>query len=255
MFLATGEIAAQIKGKVLKFNGKPLAHTEIELVPVDSDKIVNSPNLIGISDGAGRFAFLKIPKGKYTLSINFDDKPTDLSPYITFFYPAAKKRADAQVFEIDEKTPLKTISFQLPPPLQQIKITGKVVNSDGQPMADVYVDLRDAMFDENYGFTFKTKTDKKGAFTLNGFENRLYQVGAILLAKPLSPLERPETLAMTATEIFLLTQKTPSFTLRLKESDADSLRNRNRQGNWFPFYRQEQPPSILKPGRAKKATA
>lgn len=226
IFLGQFSIAfAQIRGRLLKSNGRPLPYTEIELVPVDSDKIVTMPNLIGVSDTYGKFVFNQVPKGKYTLSINFDDKPTDLSPYSTFFYPNAKKRTDAEVFEIETNNKIRVINFKLPPPLLQIKITGKVVNSNGTPMQDVYVHLHDVMFDDTRVFNFKIKTDKTGSFALKGFENRLYQVGAILLARPLKPFEPFEPLAMTSTQVFLLTPQTSSMTITLKIPDEDRYRN------------------------------
>jgi hypothetical protein len=212
------QISGQIKGQLLKANGKPLSYTEIELVPVDSQKPVNDPNLVGISDTVGRFAFPKIPPGKYTLSINFDDKPTELSPYATFFYPNAKKRADAEIFEIDGSAKPRTITFQLPPPLAQLKVIGKVVNREGQPVPEVYVHLRDVMFGE-VGFPFSAQTDKNGNFAFKGFENRLYQVGAILLARPLKFPEPPEPIAMATSEVFVLNAQTSSLTLTLKELD------------------------------------
>src|SRR5215213_144174 len=87
-------------GKLLKFNGKPLAYTEIELVPVDSAKQVASRQLWATTAANGNFIFDKIPPGEYTLSINFGEKPTDLSPYATYFYPKAANRALAKIFEI-----------------------------------------------------------------------------------------------------------------------------------------------------------
>src|SRR5215212_4693136 len=89
-----------LSGKLLKFNGKPLAYTEIELVPVDSAKQVASRQLWATTGSNGNFIFDKIPPGEYTLSINFGEKPTDLSPYATFFYPTAANRALATLCEI-----------------------------------------------------------------------------------------------------------------------------------------------------------
>ena len=92
-FVSVNCIFAQVGGKVtiagqlLKSNGKSLAYTEIELVPVAAKKIVIDGRLLAASNTSGKFSFVNVPDGKYTLSINFDDKPTDLSPYPTFFYP------------------------------------------------------------------------------------------------------------------------------------------------------------------------
>ncbi|MGB5012606.1 MAG: carboxypeptidase-like regulatory domain-containing protein, partial [Pyrinomonadaceae bacterium] len=69
-----------IQGTLIKSDRKPLAYTEIELVPVGSGVVINDTRLFGITDQRGRFNFVDVPDGKYTLSINFGDKPTLLSP-------------------------------------------------------------------------------------------------------------------------------------------------------------------------------
>jgi hypothetical protein len=89
-----------LNGKLLQSNGKPLPYTEIELVLTDSEEIANDGRLLAISSTSGKFSFINIPEGKYTLSINFNEKPTEFSPYETFFYPNTKIRAEAEVFEI-----------------------------------------------------------------------------------------------------------------------------------------------------------
>ena len=155
-FSQTGNNAI-LRGTLLKSNGKPQSYTEIELVPVGSTKIVIDPKLMAISSISGKFTFFDVPDGKYTLSINFDDKPSDIAPYTTFYFPNTKKRTEAEIFEVKSRSLLKIVTFQLPPPLLQIKITGKVINKEGKPVPDVYVNLQDSIFDQ--GFSFNKKTD------------------------------------------------------------------------------------------------
>jgi hypothetical protein len=94
---AFGQTGGTVSGKLLKANGKPLPHTEIELVPVSYDKQIDDTRFWATSNSLGDFIFSEVPDGKYTLSINFDEKPTDTSPYQTFFYPGNAPDASQDV--------------------------------------------------------------------------------------------------------------------------------------------------------------
>jgi hypothetical protein len=208
-----------ISGKLLKATGKPLVYTEIELVPVDSDKVVIDTRLNAISSGAGVFTFSNVPDGKYTLSINFDDKPTDLSPYREFFYPATPNRHDAQVFEIDSRSKFTNLVFRLPPPLLQRKIVGKAVLTDGVPVPNAFVALRDVSFDTSILYT--ARTDKNGNFSVTAFEGRGYQFGAVLFEKDYKNMWEArggEVVAAGESDIFTLDAATPVIRLVMKTS-------------------------------------
>jgi protocatechuate 3,4-dioxygenase beta subunit len=136
--------ASTIQGRLLRSNGKPLAYTEVELVPITSDRIIVDHRLNATSGSSGQFSFVGVPPGKYTLSINFDDKPTELSPYDTYFYPNAGDRSAAAVFDINESTRLKGIVFRLPSPLQKMRIAGRVIWADGAPVEGAWIGFWDA---------------------------------------------------------------------------------------------------------------
>lgn len=217
-----------LAGRLLQANGKPLPYTEIELVPINSETQSNDPRLLAISNTSGRFSFTDVPEGKYTLSINFDEKPTATSPYSTFFYPNATNRAEAEVFEVTETSKFAPLSFRLPPKLVQRKISGQVVFTDGTPVADVFVFLVDVAYDET--FSFDNKSDANGNFTLTAFENRKYFAGAVLFDLiSLNPLEPfGSKLASTRSDIFTLDAKTEKIKLILEEpEEMKTLRRRN----------------------------
>lgn len=227
-----------LRGQLLKSNGKPLAYTEIELVPVDSDRIVVDSRLLAVSSLSGKFVFFNVPTGKYTLSINFNDKPTDLSPYATFFYPNTEKRAEAEVFEIQDKKPLKIITFKLPPALKEMKLTGKVILPNGDPVAGAFVFVRDIYFDKFFLIS-QMQSRPNGTFSISAFEGRKYQLGAILYEKhPKSPpFDFGKLLAATETDIFELTTKTVSLTLVLGKEDKDFDRLQDKYGQSFLKYK------------------
>lgn len=205
-----------ISGKLLQANGKPLGYTEIELVPIDSAKQINDRRLLAATSVSGFFLFSNVPAGKYTLSINFDEKPSETSPYTTFFYPNAADRAEAEVFDVNAASEINGLMFRLPSKLVQRKITGRVNGTNGAPSAGAFVYLRDIEYDDS-SFAFVNKTDRNGDFRLNGFENRIYYITAILLAPPPSDdLSITEPLAFAKTDRFTLNADNTSFTLRLR---------------------------------------
>lgn len=228
LFCATTALAqGSISGRLLKSNGKPLPYTEIELVPVSSKKQVNNPKLLGISDSAGRFVFPAVPSGKYTLSINFGEKPTDLSPYETFFYPATRQRSEAEVFDIEDYQKFEKLVFKLPPALAQRKITGKVVDETGNPVSGALLALRDLKADQGVFFGLY-KTGKLGEFSFNAFVNRRYQVAAVVIERFGGTIYDPVAILGAAeSDVFTLGELPVNLKLTIvKRPDYDEIRNR-----------------------------
>jgi hypothetical protein len=216
VFAALNGVIAKniISGKLLKANGKPLPYVEIELVPTNSEVIVINKNLFAVSGTNGIFSFNNVPNGSYNLSINFNENPTDLSPYETCFYPNTNFRLEAKMFEVDVNTRFTGLQFQLPPQTEKRKVTGKVLWDNKKPAADTYVFLRDVKLDSDFFVTFNNKTDANGIFTLSAFENRKYQIFAVFVEDG-KKYETPK--AIVKSEIFLLGKTTTPFDLILKE--------------------------------------
>ncbi len=219
-----------ISGKLMQSTGKPLAYTEVELVPIDSEKQINDARLLATTSNSGLFSFANVPDGRYTLSINFDEKPTETSPYPTFFYPNATNRAEAEIFDIDATAKRKEIVFRLPPKLTQRKITGKVVGADGKPVADAFVYLKDLEYDD-LSFAFFNKTYRSGTFKFNGFEKRGYYITAVLLDKlPTNSTPPGKPIAVGRTKAFVLDADNSDFTLTLKKFGEEKERLDNNVG-------------------------
>jgi hypothetical protein len=182
---AQAVLVATIQGQLLKSDGKPLAYTEIELVPTTSSHILNDSRLIGVSSLNGKFSFFDVPPGSYTMSINFDDKPTNLSPYGTYFFPGTVARNNAELFEITTATRIRGLIFKLAPQLVGRKIAGNVNWSDGSPVKNAVIGCRDIEYDRTFSYTCGF-TDGDGRFSVEGFVGRKYQIGAIVFDKPYS---------------------------------------------------------------------
>lgn len=220
---STGFVQAQFKGtgrltgKLLKSNGRPLPYTEIELVPVVLDDQLPDSRFWATSDVRGNFYFKDLPPLKYTLSINFNETPTELSPYPTFFYPNTHNRDGATVFEITNTSNIKNLVFRLPPALPQRIVKGKVVDESGNGVAGIHVSLQKAD-DEEFIFSGGSTTDKDGNFTLKGFETMSYVVNAVEIETPKDPFTPPKPpTAFGKSDSFVLNAQTPAIFVLLKK--------------------------------------
>jgi hypothetical protein len=230
--LAEGAIYAQtnvggsVKGRLLQATGRPLPYIEMEMVPVDAPKIVVDQRLIAVSDTTGNFFFPNIPEGLYTMSVNFGEPPTDLSPFETFFYPAAVERAQAKVFEITTGSRFTGITFRLPAPLARRNITGQTVFSDGRPAASAWLAIRDLAVETVIYRSFgEIRTDKNGNFSAPGFAGRRYQIAAILFENPAGPfLQRPNPITAAG--------ETPVFTLGATAQNLSLVMKTQKDYKW-----------------------
>lgn len=213
-----------ISGQLLKANGKPLPYVELELVPIESDVLVFDQRLIAASSTSGKFSFINVPDGKYTLSVNFGDKPSNLSPYPEYFYPNTYKRGAAQIFEVTRTSKFAAVVFRLPPPLVERRVSGKVSFSDGTPVRGAFVALRDVLFDSSVYFG-AINTDVNGNFSAKGFEGREYQFGAILFENedPNRYDLRDPIIAAGESAVFRLGAQTPVIKFEVKTKGDHNL--------------------------------
>ena len=216
-FNGTGKLA----GKLLKSNGKPLPYTEIELVPVLFDIQIPDKRFWATSDARGNFSFKDLPPTQYTLSINFNESPSELSPYPTYFYPHTNNRQDAEVFDIGNTSNLKNLSFKLPSALAQRTVKGKVVDKNGDGIGGIHVGLLNADSKE-ITFGLEAVTDKNGNFTLKGFENTSYIVTAVEMELPKTPFTMPPPpTAYGKSDVFTLGATTPPIFVLLEKVEDE----------------------------------
>jgi hypothetical protein len=214
--------APMLRGVLLQSDSRPLPYTELELVPIGLDRIPNDPRFLGVSDSRGRFIFQNVPLGKYTLSINFDGKPTFLSPYSTYFYPGSDKREKAQVFDISSSTQMSGLAFKLPDSFVKKVVVGKAVWQDGSPVAGALIGCRDTQVEIVNAFG-NIRTDSKGKFTVEALVGRTYQFAAILFDR--DPGKRTEDytqiIGFGESDILRLGASDPPIVITVRRSKHD----------------------------------
>lgn len=168
----------KISGRVLDVEGLPVNEILVELVPVD---LSEKPTIFALKDDdltdeEGNFSLDNVPPGRYTLSVNYTIAPDEDDPFPTTFYPNASDKTQAMIFNIEfGSKDVEIIEFRLPPRLVSQEIKGIIVWSDGTPVFDAHVGLRNA---EDNLFASDMRTDEAGNFTLNGFPGRKYYISA-----------------------------------------------------------------------------
>ncbi|MDQ3710807.1 MAG: carboxypeptidase regulatory-like domain-containing protein [Acidobacteriota bacterium] len=210
----TVENNAQITGKVIDAQGKPVAEIWIEFVSVDNEKPDFLGDESGQSDENGEFTIYNVPSGRYTLSVNFTGEADEEQPFPTTFYPNASVREDAKVFEIGLGQTVDNLIFRLPPRIVKQKIYGTVVFPDGRPATEMTVNLQRDDSDRSFS---RTRTDKNGNFVLNGFTGEKYNFGIEYYGEEIE--KRDYTIKKS---VFTLDKNMPSFRLVLEKKSETS---------------------------------
>lgn len=203
----------KISGRVIDAAGLPVKEILVELVPYN---LTEKPNLFtlkedDLTDERGGFIIENIPPGNYTLSINYTTSPDEEDAFPTTFYPNTSDRTRAINFSVANGTKdFENIEFRLPPRLKTQEVKGIIVWSDGTPVFDAHVGLRDA--EDNF-YASDMRTGKNGEFTLNGFPGRTYFISADNYSSDVGAVEASYVL----TEKFVLDKDIKFFRLVLEK--------------------------------------
>lgn len=215
----TIEPNGKISGKVIDADGNPVKNTIVEIISI----FVPNPdyyegNESSETDSNGEFNSDEIPPGLYTISVNYSNPPENDSPFPTTFYPNAKNREQAQVFEMTLGGNIKNLVFKLPQKLKKIDISGSVFWKDGTPAGGVTVYIKERLHDVCC-VNDEVVTNSKGQFKIQGFEGREYRVWAV--GKNQSTKEK----GYGASSPFFLNHKTQpiSFVLDKTKSWLDNI--------------------------------
>lgn len=203
---------AQVSGKIVDENGKPVPEMRIELIALgETPEPFGSEG--GYSDEKGEFIIDSVPAGSYTLSVNFTSEPDLERPFATTFYPFVVERENAKVFEIGLGQSIDSLIFRLPARLKTQKITGKVVFLNGNPASEMTVNLQEDDSDNSFSYT---KTDGNGNFSLEGFTGKKYNFSVNYYGE-----DKEKDKYFVEKSVFTLDQNTPIFRLVMKKRSGE----------------------------------
>ncbi len=172
--------AGVIRGRIRALKGtEPL-----EGVRVVAEKEGASPiSRVATSDSLGRYRLAGLSPGSYLLSAGPSEgegRPGGLQPsWLRVFYPQQFQREAAVALDVEPSLTLSDIDFTL---MQECWISGRVVTlGDEEPLEEVQVIPQPV---ELPGFSpTRTRTDRSGAFLLQGLPPGDYTLGMLLPAK------------------------------------------------------------------------
>lgn len=221
----------ELKGSVINAEGNPVADAYTVLISADSDFSVTPKSKIPTdsvdSDKNGNFTYTSIPAGRYFLAVNYTYPPdNEGADYPTTFYPKGNIPLQAKPIIIGESSKISGIVFQLPPKVKQIKIKGKLIWSNGEPIGNFW---GVSLVDINYGGTCSNCwgkiTNNKGEFELTGYEGRKYR---LTVDGKITFNGNVEKRFKTESSDFILDSKTAPFILTL-EKPNNIAKNSNNQ--------------------------
>ncbi len=155
----------RLSGRVLNPQGLPVNKAEVFLIEFDKERY-RGHWAAAYSDEEGRYAFKRIPPGRYVLSIRFDGMTSQNRPFPMIYYPGVSDRAQAKVITVGEGQKIADYNLEMPPLPLEHEVAGSVVWSNGKPAVGArvgYIVVGDAVF---YG----TKDDGGANFSLKAYE-------------------------------------------------------------------------------------
>lgn len=159
-----------LSGRVLDADGRPVRHAPITCTragSTDWQSFHRDHYRRTYTEADGSFDFRLLGAGTYTLRSpdGFqDDRPPPRVPF---------GRAALADLVLDEGREIAGLELRLPP---EGRIAGEVVDAQGRPVADAWIDVRDARDVSLAGDTWETRTDGTGHFQVDNVAPGAYTV-------------------------------------------------------------------------------
>lgn len=170
------DVDTAVRGKVLSPDGKPMQGVCLKAVSIE----LKEGDYRGRSDCTnenGVFVISEMPPGKYILVANDDGKISAAEPFETLFYGNTTKYNEATSFEIQLGDHLDEFVIRVPKTEETITISGKLVYSNGIPVADEWLKFDIDEKVKNIDGEQRILTDDNGNFSLKilkGFNGNLF---------------------------------------------------------------------------------
>jgi len=172
----------RIGGRVLDAEGKAVPRLNVAVVGAGGYKNVELDRYSrhAQTDEEGRYRFEGLSPGRYLLGIHlaFYPQPDDpTNAYARTFYPGVARAEEAEVLELRAGEELNGRDLRLPPRRTESVIRGRVVWTDGTPVANAAVSYSDVTYgDAKVGFILNA--DERGEFTLKTYVGSVCRIEA-----------------------------------------------------------------------------
>jgi hypothetical protein len=131
-------VAGAITGRVVDSLGRPVKSMRLDLFRQDGGR--NNP-LTLFTDEDGRFAFERLPAGRFIFGANVVQGAEVERPFPKTYYPSGSAESDAKPIELRDGERVDDLVLQLSERLRETTIEGVVVWPDGSPAAEAMVYL------------------------------------------------------------------------------------------------------------------
>jgi len=201
-------------GRVVDADGRPVSGIDVEISSAYYEK--GSPffqSVVTLTDKNGYFEGLpyQLDQGFYVISVNYIFDPKDDYPFPTVFYPNAKNKTDAKVFELNSGKGFEEILFRLPPRMVKKDINLQISWDDGTPAEQITAELENHDH-KNYYRNTGWITDENGEVPMSVYADSGYQI-KVSAARV---VDGKDIEYYAETEIFRLADKTLDFKLILR---------------------------------------
>ncbi|MBO0800882.1 MAG: hypothetical protein J2P31_18855, partial [Blastocatellia bacterium] len=164
-----------IAGKVRGSNGQPLPNMLLGLQP-KGKRVQQSWQFVS-SNSQGDYLLQNIAPGEYRIFVNGNGDISSYAPFLRAYYPGVFKEEDGAVVKVARGDRLENYDIDIPPQATTHTIQGKLLDADGRPVGNGYVQFKADKVEEGIASEVLTKTDAQGRFSLNilqGLYGRLY---------------------------------------------------------------------------------
>lgn len=178
----------RISGRITDARGNPIEDITVYLIPIfktgqriNQEEACYDTGLCLDTNENGDYFFKGLKAGHYLVGVRLDDYVGNNSvdaAYLKTFYPgvAVEKKAVSVAVKFGKQT--ENIDFKLMRTYAAREINGRVFFKDGRPAPNVRVRYVARTPDlESNAITF-IKTDEDGYFSISGYENHSYLIGA-----------------------------------------------------------------------------
>jgi len=158
-----------IAGKVFSADERPLANVCLDLIPLDTseEKLKERHfRVFNCTKDTGSFLLDGMPPGRYIIAANSEGKLINDEPFPTIYYPGTLDREKATVIEMTQGDVRTDYDIHVPPPAPKRTLSGLLLYSDGNPVADGSVKFEADEVKEGTEVETHTTTDAQGRFAL-----------------------------------------------------------------------------------------